>query len=220
MTTHPVTAVIINFQTPDLTRLAVQSLRRFYPALPLLLIDNGSSDGSPDILREIIVATGGPVELLLNRSNRHHGPAMDQALHYLSTDFVLFMDSDCEMVAEGVIERMTEALRADPNNYAAGKRIFMNRRGFDVQEHPGAFPVLRPMCLEVRRETYLALPPFERHGAPCLKNMRGAVERGYGLVHVPVEEYVRHKGRGTASRFGYRLGWKGKMNHLFNRLGL
>jgi hypothetical protein len=37
---------------------------------------------------------------------------------------------------------------------------------------------------------------------------------------VAMDDVVRHEGRGTAGRFGYRLGWKGKLNHALNRLGL
>jgi hypothetical protein len=40
------------------------------------------------------------------------------------------------------------------------------------------------------------------------------------LVDFPVEEYIVHKGRGTAARHGYRLGWRGKLNFVMNRLGL
>jgi hypothetical protein len=72
----------------------------------------------------------------------------------------------------------------------------------------------------LRRRTYLTLPPFRRHGAPCLHNMRAAVAAGLRLAHVPVEEYVQHEGRGTAGRYGYGLGWKGKLNHVLNRLGV
>ena len=40
----PLTVVIVNFRTPDLTGRAVHSLRSVYPSVPLLLIDNGSGD--------------------------------------------------------------------------------------------------------------------------------------------------------------------------------
>ena len=43
-------------------------------------------------------------------------------------------------------------------------------------------------------ELYLDLPPFERHGAPCLANMQAARTAGFGFIHFPVEEFVRHEG--------------------------
>jgi GT2 family glycosyltransferase len=216
----PVSAVIINFQTPDLTNRAVRSFRRFYPDVPLLLIDNGSSDRSMESLQSLVAEAPGTTELIVNGANLHHGPAMHQAMTLRTEDRVLFIDSDCEIVQGGFLERMLNELDSAPEAYAAGKRIFMNERGFDVPESPGAIAYVRPICLLVDRRLYLTLPPFVKHGAPCLANMKAAAERGLRLCHVPVDEYVRHLGRGTAGRFGYRLGLKGKWNHLLNRLGL
>jgi glycosyltransferase involved in cell wall biosynthesis len=215
-----VSAVIINFQTPDLTERAVRSFRRFYPLVPLLLIDNGSGDRSADALRALAAESPATTELLINNGNLHHGPAMHQAMTVRREDRILFLDSDCEVLRGGFLEAMMTEIDSAPQGYAAGKRIFMNERGFDVPESAGAIPYLRPICLLVDRALYAALPPFAKHGAPCLANMKGASERGLRLCHVPVEEYVRHLGRGTARRFGYRLGMRGKWNHLLNRLGL
>ncbi len=220
MNASVVTAVVINFRTPDFTRRAVESFRTFYPSLPLLLIDNGSGDGSRRTLEQLRALVPGNTGLILNESNRHHGPAMDQALQSAETPFVLFIDSDCEVLQGGFVEAMVARAGEDPRTYIVGKKIFMNDRGFDVPEHPGAHAYIRPICMLVRRERYLHLPPFERHGAPCLANMRAAQASGLGLIHFPVEEYVRHEGRGTASRHGYRLGWRGRLNHFMNKIGL
>jgi hypothetical protein len=145
---------------------------------------------------------------------------MDQAMRQTSTDEVFFLDSDCTITNGGILDRLREALHPDDQNYAAGKRVFMNSRGFDVAPGPRAHPYVRPICMLIRRRHYLTLPPFERHGAPCLNNMIAATAAGLHLVHVPVDDFVRHAGRGTAARFGYRLGWKGRLNHVLNRLGL
>lgn len=214
-----VSAVIINFQTPDLTKRAVYSFRKFYPAVPLLLIDNGSSDQSVVSLRELSFEAPGTTELIVNGRNLHHGPAMHQAMTLRSEEYVLFIDSDCEILRGGILELMLEALGSTPGGYAAGKQTFMNRRGFDIPESPGAIPYLRPICLLVDRRLYLTLPPFMKHGAPCLANMKAAAEQGLRLCPVPVDDYVRHLGRGTAARFGYRLGLRGKWNHILNKMG-
>lgn len=220
VTSSAVTVVVINFGTPDLTRRAAESFRSFYPLLPLLLIDNGSQDESRRTLEELLVLAPEATELILNGSNRHHGPAMDQALRHVHTPYVLFLDSDCEVLRGEFVEAMIALAENMPGAYAVGKKIFMNDRGFDMPEQPGVHPYIRPICMLVRRDLYLQLPPFERHGAPCLANMRAAAAEGLQLIHFPVEEYVRHEGRGTASRHGYRLGWRGRLNHLMNRIGL
>jgi hypothetical protein len=215
-----VTAVIINFRTPDLTRRAATSFRTFYPSVPLLLIDNGSGSYGANELRRLAGTLPPSVDTLILPRNIHHGPAMDLALQRLQTPFVVFLDSDCIVDRGGFLEVMLDHLTAAPLYYAAGKKIVMDSRGFDAPDGTPGHPYVRPICMLVKRELYLGLPPFRKHGAPCLENMQAAVRSGYRLIHVPVEEYVTHTGRGTASRHGYRLGLRGRVNHLLHRLGL
>ena len=215
-----VTAVIVNFNTAELTRRAATSFRKHYPIVPLLLIDNGSHDGSAGVLNELRAQDPRYTDVILNKKNIHHGPAMDQGLRTLNTPYVLFLDSDCELLRGGFLEAMTALGEEKTNNYAVGKLVFMNKRGFDVKESNGAIAYIRPICLLIKRKTYLTLPRFRRHGAPCLENMKKAVEEGLLLLDFPVFEYVTHKGRGTAEEYGYRLGLHGKINYVLNKLGL
>lgn len=220
MDLNVVTAVVINFQTPDLTERAVRSFRSVYPDVQLLLIDNGSGDGSVPVLRALKTLNDATTEIVENATNMHHGPAMDQAFRATKTPLVFFLDSDCEVRRGGFLETMIMLINADPKNYAVGKKIFMNNRGFDTKDEPGAHPYIRPICMLVRREAYIRLPPFERHGAPCLANFIAANNAGLELIPFRVEDFVDHKGRGTAGRFGYRLGLKGRINHLLNKFRL
>lgn len=215
----PVTAVIINYKTEDLVRKAIESFRRYYPAIPLLLIDNGSQDGSTRYLLQCRESFPERTDLIINETNLHHGPAMDQAIRSVKTPLILFLDSDCEIHTGGLIEMMLHHLGENPNSYAVGKKIYMNDRGFDVPPGPGAREYIRPICMILRREIYLTIPPFTRHGAPCLENMKTASEKGFTLVNFPVESYIVHRGRGTAGRHGYRLGLRGRVNHILNKLG-
>lgn len=220
MSALPVTAVIINYHTPDLTERAVTSFRACYPDISLLLVDNDSNVENAHVLEKVQQTHPQHTQLITHSRNHHHGPAMDDALRRLSTPYVLFLDSDCTVLNSGFIEAMVTLLESQPMNYAAGKRIFMNKRGFDVEDNYSGVPYIRPVCMMVKRELYLTLPKFERHGAPCLNNMNAAAAQGYFLIDVSIEEYIHHEGRGTAGRFGYNLGWSGKLNHILNKLGL
>jgi glycosyltransferase involved in cell wall biosynthesis len=217
---HQVTAVSVNYRTPDLISRAVRSFRAHYPHIPLLLIDNGSGDDSVDHLMALQAAHPDHTDLVLNTENRHHGPAMDQALRTVDTPLVLFLDSDIVVRRGGFVEAMTRALTDVPHSYATGKRTWMNRRGFDVDEAAGGIAYIRPICMMLRRPLYFTLPPFRRHGAPCLENMRAARRLNLQLVPFPIEDYVDHDGRGTAGRHGYHLGLRGGVNHLLNSLGV
>ena len=215
-----ITTVIINFKTAEMTCRAVSSFRRFYSSVPLLLIDNGSNDGSAGALNAFRRQHPQGINVIENDHNLHHGPAMDQALHHAQTRFVFFMDSDCEVYRGEFLEKMAAEMDTGSYAYAIGKRVFMNKRGFDVPQAGAATPYIRPIFMLIDREHYLSLPPFQHHGTPCLINMLAATRRGLKLIDFPVEEYVHHYGRGTAGRYGYGLGWRGKLNYLFNKIGL
>jgi glycosyltransferase involved in cell wall biosynthesis len=219
-TSFPIIAVIINYQTPDLTKTAITSFRKIYPQIPILLIDNGSKDNSREVLIRIVGNNPDLIKLVANEKNFHHGPAMHQAIGLLQDEFILFLDSDCEVMKGGFIEGMLKELESDDKNYAAGKLIHLNKRGFDVPQSGRSIKYIRPICMLIRRSLYKELEPFQYHGAPCMKNLIDASKRGYNLLDFKIEDYIHHKGRGTASRFGYNLGIRGKINYVLNKIGM
>ena len=208
-----VSAAVVNYQTPDLTETAVRSFRRHFPDLPLLVIDNGSEDDSPRMIKDLAEELG--ADTLYLDENRYHGPAMDLAMHHLKTPFVFMLDSDTETINGGFLEWMLEPFD-DPHLYGAGKIVHVDRRGFAA---PEGIPVLVSAFMLLRREMYLALPPFIHHGLPALKNFEAAASRGWKLAPFDVEKYVKHFGRGTAERYGYGLGLKSRFDYLLKRLG-
>lgn len=209
-----VSAAVVNYQTPDLTETAVRSFRTHYPDVPILLVDNGSRDGSPELIEQLAGELN--VEPLFLDENRYHGPAMDLAMHHLSTPFVFLLDSDTETKKGGFLEEMLTPLE-DPAVYGAGKIVHVDRRGFAA---PRGIPVLVSAFMLLRRGTYLTLPPFVHHGLPALKNFQAAAERDLMLAPYAIENYITHLGRGTAERFGYGLGLKSRFDYLLKRLGL
>jgi hypothetical protein len=72
----------------------------------------------------------------------------------------------------------------------------------------------------LRRKLYHEFPAFEHRGMPTLRNFAAAQRQGYVLKSFPVEKYIAHFGRGTASRYGYGLGMRGKVDYVLNKLGL
>jgi len=215
-----VTAVIINYKTPDLTSRAVNTFVTAYPNISILLIDNGSGDIGDELLA-VIESNTSTLQLIVNPTNLHHGPAMHQAMGLITTPFVLFLDSDCIVEEGGFIELMTHALSQHETQYAAGSLLHVNKRGFLVDSNKrGAIPYIHPYCMMVKHALYATLPPFELHGTPVLRNLLGAAKKGFRCVEIALEPYVTHEFRGTAGRFGYQLGFKGRLNYLLNRVGL
>jgi hypothetical protein len=83
---------------------------------------------------------------------------------------------------------------------------------------PDAAPYVHPHCALVDVATYLELPPFERHGAPCLRTMQAAHARGLEVADVSVADWSYHIGRGTVERYGYALGWRSRLAQLKRRI--
>ena len=75
-----VVVVTVNYNTKLLVSMLLWSLYRFLGSelRSVVAVDNGSSDGSTEILQGC--AQAGLCELILNATNRYHGPAINQAL--------------------------------------------------------------------------------------------------------------------------------------------
>lgn len=217
--TDHVAAAVVNFQTPELLETAVRSFHEVYPAVPLRIIDNGSRDSSPGLIQDLATELGPGVTTLLLGENIYHGPAMHRALCALQAPYVYLFDSDTETRRGGFLEAMLDVLAAEAQRYGAGQVVHANKRGFRVAAGEG-IPVLASAHMLLRRDLYHRLPPFVHHGLPALRNFEAAAAQGYELCAFPIGDYVLHKGRGTAERFGYGLGLRSKADYLLHKLGL
>ncbi len=212
-----ITTVIVNYQTPDLLKAAVQSFKTFYADAEVLIIDNGSKDQneSKDAINDLRQQFQN-IQAVFLKENIFHGPAMDIAMRsYISSDYVFFLDSDTKCKKEGFLEEMVSLFNSE-QVYGVGEIIKANKRGYKSEN--GYKVLLTPyMLLDVKK--YLTLRPFIHHGQPTINNFINASELGYELRNFKISEYIDHLWRGTASRYGYGLGWKGKVDFILNKLG-
>lgn len=212
------TTVIINYQTPDYLRTAVSSFKKFYPQSPLLIIDNGSKDDSREVINQLLDSFE-HVDAKLLSENIFHGPAMDLAARTLvDTEFIFFLDSDTETLKGNFLEEMAHSFTVEKNLYGVGELNHVNKRGF--QGGKKEITILQTPFMLLDREKYLSLTPFVHHGQPTLFNFKEAEKKGYILQQFPVSDFIYHKWRGTADRFGYGLGLKGKIDFVLNKLGI
>lgn len=193
-----VCSIVVNHRTLDLTRTFIESYRRFYPDLPMLVVDNGSHDESAGYIKSL---DRGQFQVVLHDMNYGHGWALDAAITCCNADLVMCFDSDCEVLKGGFIEPMAKAFD-DPNLYAIGMFHKVNRGGIDtfIQADPEGkeYPYVHPSTGMYRRSMYLDLPPFRHHGSPCIDNMVEAHRRGWGVVEFPgIRDYVSHPWAGT-----------------------
>jgi hypothetical protein len=92
-----VSVVIVSYNTRDVTADTVRAVQRLSPrGTPVLVVDNGSSDGTREMLR----SWSGVRTLLLPR-NAGHGVALDLAMCVVRTSVALVLDSDAIPLAPG-----------------------------------------------------------------------------------------------------------------------
>lgn len=206
---------VIHYQTPELLRQAVDSFCGLHPEESLLIVDNGSRDGSAEVVRELSTRWPGVTTQLLSE-NIYHGPAMHRVLQETDRDLVFFLDSDTITRRSGFLPEMS-ALASGDSVLAAGQVAQVDKRGFATSKGIPV-PVSAYMMVHVGR--YRTLPPFRHHGLPVLETCREAQRQGLGIEAYPVEDYVEHLGRGTAGRFGYGLGLRSRLEYLLHRMGI
>jgi Glycosyl transferase family 2 len=204
-----VTIIIVHYKTLELTKAAFNSLRKFYPEIKIVIVNNGDDSESEIFLAELNKHDKN-LSVLTPGKNLHHGPGMHFAILRISSDWFLTFDSDSELLKGNIIEDMYAKI--DSLTYALGEFIIMNKFGFFAKEGEESFNYVHPKCALFNRSFYLTLPPFKKHGSPCLANEIGAYEKGYKLIDFPLSNYIKHPGRGTVSIYGYKLGLKSKLN--------
>lgn len=212
------TVVVINFQTPDLLKTAVESFRYFYPQEKILIIDNGSKDNSKDAIKLLAELNIKQTKTIFLDKNIYHGPAMDMAIKSVQDEYIFFLDSDTVTHKHGFLESMINLLSIAEKNYGIGWRNIVNKRGFITSKE--GVPITRSAYMMLKRNLYFLFPPFIHHGLPVLQNFTEAHSCEYSILQYPIEEYINHIGRGSASRYGYNLGIKGKIDFALNKLGL
>lgn len=102
-----VTIVVLNWNGRDLLETCLETLEAHtqYPNYRVVVVDNGSDDGSVEMLRERFPE----VHRIENDENRGFGPANNQAFRQFSdTDFFLLLNNDLEIVQDGWLTEFIE----------------------------------------------------------------------------------------------------------------
>jgi glycosyltransferase involved in cell wall biosynthesis len=199
-----VTVIITNFKTKRLVRDALATMLKYYPHVPVLLVDNGSGDDSTKYIKQAGEVFKTVTSLLYER-NLGHGPAMNEAIRVATTKYVFTMDTDCVVKKGGFLEAMLEHFQANPDLYAIGWLRHVDRlSGVPAPNKLGFMEYVHPSAALYDREKYLTLAPFSHHGAPATANMREAHEAGYKLLSFPISDYIHHLIAGTRRMYGGR----------------
>lgn len=131
----PVTAVIVSYNCRDALQECLHKLTTPSNAVPIIVVDNASTDGSADV-----VATCFPtVELIKNAQNKGFAVACNQGIRACTTPFILLLNPDT-LLERAELQKLQEFMGSQPDVGACGPRI-LNVDG-TLQPSCRAFPTL------------------------------------------------------------------------------
>ncbi|NJD18809.1 MAG: glycosyltransferase family 2 protein [Gemmatimonadetes bacterium] len=135
--------IVVTWNTRDITRSCLASLRAWMGAVPheVIVVDNASTDGSADMLRWEFPE----VRLIANAENVGFGRANNQAMRIARGQLFLLLNSDTLLV-DGSVGRFVELVDSEPDVGIAGCRLLNEDR--TTQWACSRFPSLRLALLE------------------------------------------------------------------------
>ncbi|MEG2029346.1 MAG: glycosyltransferase [Janthinobacterium sp.] len=110
-----VSVVVVTYNNIAFTRACLASLEEHtqYAAIEIIVVDNASSDGSPDFLMEW-AAGGANRKLILNNDNRGFAAANNQGLAIAGGEYLVLLNNDT-YVTPGWVRTLFKHLQRDPS---------------------------------------------------------------------------------------------------------
>lgn len=126
MTSPLVTIIIPTYNRLDSLRQTVESVRRQrYPAVELIVVDDGSTDGTAEWLN----ASG--IRVLQTGGRRGPSRARNLGIGEAAGEYVWFLDSDVILPDEELIARMVAQFSSRPETGSLGGEIVMHENDHD-----------------------------------------------------------------------------------------
>lgn len=127
-----VTFIVVNWNGAEYLEECLHSLlRQSYGSFEVIVVDNGSTDRS----REILENRHPDILLIRNEENRGFGPANNQALMRASGDLIAFINNDA-VLEQTWLEQMVASFQDPGVGMAAGKTLsYFDRDVIDNTGH-------------------------------------------------------------------------------------
>jgi GT2 family glycosyltransferase len=231
--------VIVTFNNLVYTRLCLESVlaNTDHPNHEIIVVDNGSTDGTPDYLRSL-ARLHPHIHLVLNHRNRGFAPANNQGLAFTRGEHLVLLNNDT-LVPRGWLDRLVRDLE-DPAIGLVGP--VTNRTGNEAQIEvpyrtygefkqfsrryyqsrcPERFDIrmLAMFCVAMGRDVYECIGPLdERFEVGLFEDEDYAMRvRAAGYRVVCVEDvFVHHFGQASIGELA-RTGAYGKLFHANRR---
>ncbi len=177
-----VSVIVVTFGNLTFTRKCLDSLDRFsnWPDLEVIVVDNGSQDGTPEYLGSWCRASDSR-RVILNPENRGFAAACNQGLAAATGDYLILLNNDT-YVTPGWVRGLLTHLRADSgiglvgpvtNNIGNEARIDIDYADMEqmarrsrryTAAHAGSvleLPTLAFFCVAMTRATYEQVGPLD-----------------------------------------------------------
>ena len=125
--TGAISVVVVNWNRRDLLKSCLQSLQRqrLSQKVDIIVVDNGSNDGSPEmVLREFAGDPAFPLRLIHNRENRGFCGANNQGFAASDAEFAALLNNDAE-AEPGWLSALAGAFEGRPDVGMAASKILV-----------------------------------------------------------------------------------------------
>ena len=147
-----VSIVLLTHNQWRFTEAALASLERFtgYPNLEIVIVDNGSSDGTRELLGLWGASRGSYAKVILNPSNTGFSAGNNTGIWACTGDYFVVLNNDV-YVTDGWLAGLLAHFRASPKLGLLGQ--VTNRAGNESVVYVGEYSDMRQMAVLARRYT-------------------------------------------------------------------
>ena len=216
-----ITGITVCQNTKEFMQRAYESVRRFHPDMPIIIIDGSDADDPCAVYVKGLEST--LTTVIQPGYNIGHGNGMCMGIDMARTSHALIFDSDIEMLKSPVDAMMA---MMEPDTFGVGYTELTAPDGFewgarsasgDVHDKGEPMKMLHPYFHLINIANYRKFHPYVHHGAPCyltaldihkhglsdkiIKEFPGlghSSGKGWVWVGEP-REYIRHDPAGTRS---------------------
>jgi len=137
--------IIVSFNTKDLLKKCLESLP---PGIEIIVVDNGSTDGSVAYLKKLK-----NIKLLINQKNEGFSKAVNQGIRKSQGKFLLLLNSDI-IVKKDALSKLVDFAKKEPQAGVIGGRLL------DPDGSPQGSCFYLPTLWRVIREFWLGRDDF------------------------------------------------------------